>query len=323
MKHQREKPRDNYRKFRLAFGLISILLLLSELGILFYVRQYLPGGIAPAIFYMDTPTELFEEDAHGLLNSDYPEIRAAIDNDLGDISHLPSIEITRLLRNWTRNLTPEFALEITSKNPTEIYRAIQNGSNAHCETLSILLGAALSTYGIESRRVELFGEFGNFVPSHSALEVWGGSSWFYCDPTFNSVVTNANGKPLNAVDIQEAYASGNVVNWIQDADQIEPSESTVSPHPSVLFKVVIYRVKNYPDDYPRLGLILLRFIDRLSGDVESVIISDEVPFIPGYILNGSIDRIILGFALIFMFLVVIYNFLGVQENLKGENIVPE
>ena len=290
-------------------------MIIAEFGVLLYVRHYLAGGIAPAIFYHDAPADLFNSDAYGRLDSEYPEIRAAIDNDLGDISDLPAFEISRLLRDWTRRQTSGMAMEIETRNPTEIYEAIQSGCLAHCEPLAILLRAALSTYGIPSRKIELFAEFGNFYMAHTSLEAWDGSQWYLCDPSFNSIITDSDGELLNAAEIQDAYTQGKTVLWVQDENQTDPDIDDSLVPPEELFRVIVYRIKVYPDDVSRFRLIMLRFIDRLTGKVESVIISKEGPYIPVYITDGSIDRLLLALAGILLLIALVpWGWSGKEEN---------
>ncbi|MCX6647429.1 MAG: hypothetical protein NTY09_13880 [bacterium] len=300
MTDQRKNTGNNYRKIRLTFGLLAIFLIFGELGVLLYVRHYLPSGIAPAVFYHEAPAGLFNADMYTPLDSGYPEIRAAIEKDLGDISNLPAYDISRLLRDWTRKQTNGFAVEINSRNPTEIYELIQSGYKAHCEPLAILLDAALSIYGIPSRRIDLFAEFGNFHKAHTSLEAWDGSQWYLCDPSFNSIVTDSDGNLLTAAEIQDAYALGKEIFWVQDATPTDPDIDGSLLPADELFKNVIYRVRVQSDDISRPHRIILAFFERLTGKVDSVIISKEGPFIPVYIIDGRIDRVLLALAVIFL-----------------------
>jgi hypothetical protein len=304
--NQRTSSSNYYRKIRLASGLLAILLIFAELGLLLYVRHYMPSGIAPAVFYHEAPSELFGADMYTPLDSGYPEIRAAIEKDLGDISNLPAFDISRLVRDWTRRQTDGFAVEIETRNPTEIYEEIQSGCKAHCEPLAILLGAALSTYGIPSRKIELFADFRDFQnEAHTSLEAWDGTQWYLCDPSFNSIVKDSEGRLLTAAEIQDAYANGKEIFWVQDATPSVPDIYGSRVPASELFRNIVYRIKLQPDNVSRKKQILLRFLDRITGKVDSVIISKDRPFIPLYVLNGNIDRILLILAVIFLFFALI------------------
>jgi len=296
------------KKFSLFCLAVAIILLAFELAILLKVRQCLPGGISPTLHYTHPPAEITGQDSLDWIMYDpktLDEIRSTIEADIPGIGELPPTEQGRVLRDWTRRQATRLKLRPTPKDPVRILAELRAGEGASCEPLADLCLAALNSFGIPARRVALFGYPGGFDQVHSSVEMWDGRKWIIQDPTFNSVACGPSGEMLSAAMIQENYARGLEVRWVQDATVLKPDFDTYAVPPSTLFNVLVYQLYGYPVGEPRWQLWLARLRDRLAGRVQSIILSAGPFPIPDYILSGTADRFLLGAALILICLSIL------------------
>jgi len=289
--------RRRLRALGIASLALAILLLALEFTLLIEVRRFLPGGIAPAEQYSVAPEFLRENEGRRWVEFDQgalAEVRRATENDLGGIETQSRMDIARILRDWTRKQAGEISrVEITSRDPREILRKLEGGASGHCEPLAILYSAALSSYGIDCRRVAFYAIPDDSFSAHSAVEVWDGEKWVLEDPTFNCIALGPYGNPLSAAEMQASYASGIDVEWVQDASQVEPGIEDYRFPPRELSNVLIYQLHGYPPGDSRWEGVLARFRERIAGEPQSVIVSRVAFPIPKIILNGTADRIIL------------------------------
>ncbi len=306
---------DNRRKkqvaARLSLAAVALVLLLAEFFLLLHMRSYMPCGIGPALKYESLPPELefpVESDRTGFIRSDLDTLALKVGEELEYLD--PSVFQTDLImasaiRDWTRRKAGGIGKDIDSRNPCEVLEAMEAGAKAHCEPFAILYMAAIEGFGMHAREIALFAEPGDFHKAHSTVEVWTDSGWVLQDPTFNAVPLSPDGSPLDAAAVQAVYAEGGQVIWEQDVNETEPKMEGYNIPPRELYRYVFYRLHRYPADIPRPKLWLARFIDRLTGRVECVLVTREDFPIGNAVMVGTVDRFLVFPAIIFFVAVLV------------------
>jgi len=282
---------------RLYFLFLAIACVLLELSVLYGTRSVMPTGIAPAIHtdrrlpvlsgYPETNPYYYDEEIIGA-------VREVLDEDVGDLSGLTQYEIVTVLRDWTRMLQgPDPSNRFESKDPCEILDSLKSGKRAYCTLFSILYISALNSYGIPARMVALMASPGSFDRAHTTVEVWIGGRWVIQDPTFNSVVTDVHGNLLGVADAMNIYEEGGAVSWVQDATSVTPTMEDYVVPVEELFNLAVYRLYAYDPDGSRIELSARRFIDRLAGRIQGVVLRYDGWMLPDFVMNGRADRILI------------------------------
>ncbi len=293
---------------RVLLALI-VLLIVSEFSVLITVRRYLPGGIAPARVSDSLPQTLMTHPEFDWVifdSAELAEIKSRSEAAIPGISSMPVNEKARILRDWVRTVGENESMEIVSKNPCEILDSMESGTGANCYPRAILLTAAMEAWGVPSRRVDFIAEPGNFHTAHSTVEYFDGDRWTIQDPTFNSVPVNDSGVGLAGWEVQELYGSGNEIRWVQNATIIDPLVQEYRIPFSEISNVVFYQLHGYPDSKSKIQLIWIRFLERLQGHDQAVILARDGFPIPNFILDGSIDRA-LGLVMIFTLIGLVWH----------------
>lgn len=287
---------------------IAFVLLVAEFLVLLQVRSYLPCGIGPTIQeesatfmvyeFRNTQTHpQFIRDGVRILEFIGPELNFGPDFVVRD--HRSP---TSRLRDWTRTRARGIGLEVTTRDPVAIYESFRDGADAHCDPLAFLYMSALTGFDYYSREVDLFAEPGNCHAAHTTVEVWIENRWVLQDPTFNAYPADENGSPLASWEAQETYINGEEVSWIQDYSETDPKVEDYYIPPDELYRFVFYRLVRYPHSMPRHRQIFQRFLARLFGKTECVLVTQEDFPLSETVTNGTIDRYLLLSALFFLLL---------------------
>ena len=286
---------------------MAILCIVFEAGILFSVRKYLPGGVAPASIVSSTDRAVTGMPQNGgpvFDKATLGEIHAWVSDDLGAVDTRSPVEAAKILRDWARTQVSEIGPGIETHDPISILYSMKAGEPANCRPLADLYYAVLSAYGIPARIVSLFGYPGGFDQTHATVEIWTGNKWIIEDPTFDSIAEDQSGNLLSAAEIQERYLGKADINWVQDASKIQPDFNTNGTSPEILFKVIIYEIRSYPVSASRFSQALMKMRDRLTGKTQSAILfSDKFP-IPKIVLNGVADKILLAIFLVSIIVII-------------------
>jgi len=281
---------------RTSCVLIILVLIAVEIGVLLQVRRYMPGGWAPVLLIEEPSVDVVRDPPRHLVqyeNHVLDLFRNRINLDHDDTSELPTLERVNIIREWVRQQPDELGVEITSQDPCEILAQIESGARASCQPLAILMVAASDSSNLQARRVALFGSPGSFDNAHSTVEVWIDGKWVIQDPTFNSVALDDNGEMLSVLDVQRRYRHGEEVNWVQDMTVGPPDFNEYFVDPSTLFEVTVYQMYEYPSGISKWESRWLRFSDRITGHVQSVVLSNvDFPLLSA-VLSGDVDRMIL------------------------------
>jgi len=284
---------------RSIWFIVALFLLLAEFSVLFFVKNYHPYGFVPVTFATSDSPLLADPETTTWV--DYPEpvlekLLEATEPVASGFDRLDQAEKASVLRDWARLALPEFGPDLDTEDPLKILEHSDLGAN--CKPRAALYCAVLSSWGIPARRVAMFVEAGKFDRVHSSVEIWTGEKWIIEDPTFNSAPADSSGRHLGAVEIQEIYANGGEITWVQDKTHTEPNFESYAVSPNDLSRVLIIHRKSYPLNTPKLMLWGMKFIDRITGDYYSILITRDKFPVPVFIMNGTVDRIILtGFIL--------------------------
>jgi hypothetical protein len=289
--------------FRLAAFVIAVVLFGLEAGAILYLRDMLSNGFAPAIQRSDPPKEITGLSDRGWTDFDATEIekiRSEVEKDLGDLSGSSPDRTALMLRDWTRKQAEGKGTYCDTKDPVETLEALRTRETGWCYPLAIVYSAALSAYGITSRRIGLFSEPGSFDYSHTTVEAWIGSKWILEDPTFDAVAVGPDNQKLSAAEIQDYYARGIGVSWDQDAGENDPKMEGYEVSPDKLYKIIVYDWPTSPPGSSAWESRIDRFRDRLIGRIDTVIVSKGRFPAPEWLTSGLFDRLALPPALVLL-----------------------
>jgi len=295
---------------RFTILVVVVVLLGIEAGILMSLRGVFPGGIAPVVLSSPETENLINDPDRKWVSFDestLAEIRSAIERDIVLSGDESLDEMATILRNWTRlKATGEGGRSLDSEDPCVILEHFENGNDFYCKPLADLYSAALASYGINSRRVGLFAEFGTMKSSHATVEVWNDEKWVVQDPTFNAHAVGVSGEMLSAREVQVVYESGERVSWIQDADDTEPKMATYFVPGEDLYSIIYYRLHGPRYENSKFVYRAQRLLDRFTGRIDSIILTRERMPVTNFVADGSVDRILLIFVIV-LIIAAVYN----------------
>lgn len=139
------------------------------------------------------------------LRKTYP-IEKLIHNEANDMQKVLSV------LNWTRHQWQHDGTKTPKKNDAiSILNEVKEGARFPCFAYAIVLRDQLTAYGFKARTLYLKtkdAETRKSSPGHVATEVYlnDQKKWIFIDPQFN-VMPTLNGKPLNAVEFQQALSN--------------------------------------------------------------------------------------------------------------------
>jgi len=294
--------------FRIFCLLLALTLLGVELSVLLKVRKLLPGGIAPVVLTSGPVEVITGHDDRDWIMYDARTLdffRDAIRTDIEGIEEIAPGQLPRIIRDWSRKQALNLGIGLETQDPCRILDSLDDGEEASCMPLAVLFTAAANSMGLKARRVDLFGYPGGFDHAHSTVEIREGEKWVIEDPTFNSVAIGPDGEKLGACEVQRLYEEGGEVEWVQDVTATEPDFDNYFMPPESLFKVVVYQLHLYPVQNSPLELRLQRFRERITGQIQSVVLTKEKFPVSDIVLSGGIDRLLLAAVVILLVLAAI------------------
>jgi len=196
-------------------GFLLILVILTEAGLLWWIKTLAPSGLMKWIettdsspYYgpdaEDPPYKLGSDDRQFL--TELVSESHALSNVEGDFARIAA------LRNWSREICPEIASSPETNDPSEILNAFLSGRGGACGAIAVVYVSALISQGYRARIVQLIRDENNVgywtlgpPDTHLEVEVFSPDhqKWIVSDPTFNCWFHRpGSSEPLSARDIQ-------------------------------------------------------------------------------------------------------------------------